>query len=56
MCEGLTVARPSTALMEKMEWLDGLYRVRNCLAHRFGTVQMVDVKPSGVPIRPNQGH
>jgi hypothetical protein len=33
-----------------MEWLDGLYRVRNCLAHRLGTVQMVDVKPSGVPL------
>ena len=33
-----------------MEWLDGLYRVRNCLAHRHGTVQMVDVKPSGVQL------
>ena len=50
MCEGLIVAQPSTALKEKMEWLDGLYRVRNCLAHRLGTVQMVDVKPSGLQL------
>ena len=33
-----------------MQWLDGLYRVRNCLAHRLGQVQMVDVKSSGVPL------
>ena len=50
MCNGLVVAQPSAALKEKMEWLDGLYRVRNCLAHRLGRVQMVDVKPSGVPL------
>jgi hypothetical protein len=50
MCDGFIVARPSAALKEKMEWLDGLYRVRNCLAHRLGTVQMVDVKPSGVSL------
>lgn len=50
MCEELIVAQPSAALKEKMEWLEGLYRVRNCLAHRLGTVQMVDVKPSGVPL------
>lgn len=50
MVAPLIVAQPSTALKEKMEWLDGLYRVRNCLAHRLGTVQMVDVKPSGVPL------
>jgi len=50
MCEGLIVTHPSTALKEKMDWLDGLYRVRNCLAHRLGTVQMVDVKPTGVPL------
>ena len=50
MCDGFIIAQPSVALKEKMEWLDGLYRVRNCLAHRLGVVQMVDVKPSGVPL------
>jgi len=50
MCDGLVVAQPSASLKEKMEWLDGLYRVRNCLAHRLGMVQMVDVKSSGVPL------
>ena len=50
MCDGLIVAQPSAALKEKMEWLDGLYRVRNCLAHRLGSVQMVDVKSSGAPL------
>jgi hypothetical protein len=50
MCDGLVIVKPSAALKEKMEWLDGLYRVRNCLAHRLGRVQMIDVKPSGVPL------
>jgi hypothetical protein len=50
MCDGLVITQPSAALKEKMEWLGGLYRVRNCLAHRLGRVQMVDVKPSGVPL------
>ncbi len=50
MCDGLVIAKPSTALKEKMKWLDGLYRVRNCLAHRLGMVQMADVKPSGVSL------
>lgn len=50
MCDGLVIAKPSAALKEKMDWLDGLYRVRNCLAHRLGRVQMIDVKPSGVPL------
>lgn len=50
MCDGLVIAKPSAALKEKMEWLEGLYRVRNCLAHRLGMVQMVDVKPSDVPL------
>ena len=50
MCDGLVIAKPSAALKEKMEWLEGLYRVRNCLAHRLGMVQMIDVKPSGVPL------
>jgi hypothetical protein len=48
MCGELVVTRPSAALKEKTEWFHGLYRVRNCLAHRLGIVQMVDVKPSGV--------
>jgi hypothetical protein len=50
MCDGLVVAKPSAALKAKMEWLEGLYRVRNCLTHRLGTVQMIDVKPAGVPL------
>jgi hypothetical protein len=50
MCDGLVVAQPSAALKEKIELLDGLYRVRNCLAHRLGLVQMIDVKPFGVPL------
>ena len=50
MYDGLIVARPSASLKAKMEWLDGLYRVRNCLAHRLGQVQMIDVKPSGIPL------
>jgi hypothetical protein len=50
MCDGLVIAKPSVALKEQMEWLGGLYRVRNCLAHRLGMVQMIDVKISGVPL------
>lgn len=50
MCDGLVIAKPSAALKEKMEWLEGLYRVRNCLAHRLGMVQMIDVKPLGVSL------
>lgn len=50
MCDGLVVAQPSAALKERMQWLDDLYRVRNCLAHRLGRVQMVDVKSPGVPL------
>ncbi|HEY1464789.1 MAG TPA: hypothetical protein VGF44_15340, partial [Terriglobales bacterium] len=50
MCDGLVVSQPSVALKEKMAWLDGLYRVRNCLAHRLGRVQMIDVKPLGIPL------
>ena len=50
MCDGLVIAKTSAALKAKMEWLEGLYLVRNCLAHRLGMVQMVDVKPSDVPL------
>jgi len=41
MCDGLVVTQPSAALKKQIEWLDGLYRVRNCLAHRLGLVQMI---------------
>jgi hypothetical protein len=50
MCNGLIITQPSDTLKERMEWLDGLYRVRNCLAHRLGRVQMIDVKPPDVPL------
>ena len=33
-----------------MLWLEGLNRVRNCLAHRLGRIQMVDVQPPGVSL------
>ena len=49
MCDAV-VASHSSPLQAKMEWLDGLYRVRNCLAHRSGIVQMIDVKPPGVSL------
>jgi hypothetical protein len=50
MCDGLVVTNPSAALKDKLVWLDGLYRVRNCLAHRIGIVQMIDVKPVGLSL------
>jgi hypothetical protein len=50
MCDGLVIAKASPALKEKMAWLEGLYRVRNCLAHRLGVVQMIDVKPPGATL------
>lgn len=50
MCDGLIVTKASPALKEKMQWLEGLYRVRNCLAHRRGKVQMIDVKPPGASL------
>lgn len=50
MCDGLIVAKASLALKGKMVWLQSLYSIRNCLAHRLGTVQMVDVKPYGVAL------
>jgi len=33
-----------------MAWLEGIVKVRNCLAHRLGQVSLEDVKPSGVPL------
>lgn len=50
MCDGLIVTKASPPLKTKMAWLEGLYRVRNCLAHRLGMVQIVDVKPYGAPL------
>jgi len=43
-CSKLLVQKPSAELLSRMKWLDGIYRVRNCLAHRLGKVQLVDVK------------
>jgi hypothetical protein len=47
LCSELVVTKPSAALVERMKWFEGVYRVRNCLAHRLGQVQIVDVKPVG---------
>lgn len=30
-----------------MQWLKGIVKVRNCLAHRLGRVELIDVKPDG---------
>lgn len=49
LCSELVVKEPSIELASKMNWLDGIVRVRNCLAHRLGYVQMQDVR-SGKPI------
>ncbi len=50
VCSELTVKEPSPQLMARMNWLAGIYKVRNCLAHRLGTVQMEDVKRPGTRI------
>jgi hypothetical protein len=47
LCSELVVTRPSPPLLARMNWLSGVYRVRNCLAHRLGQVQIVDVTPPG---------
>lgn len=47
LCSELVVTKPSPALLARMRWLEGVYRVRNCLAHRLGQVQIIDVKPTG---------
>lgn len=39
----IVVTSPSPRLSEMRSWLDGLYSVRNCLAHRNGLVALVDV-------------
>lgn len=46
----LLVIKPSTELTSQTEWLIGINRVRNCLAHRLGIVQMEDVKAPGSSI------
>jgi hypothetical protein len=33
-----------------MKWLEGIYKVRNSLAHRLGKVEMIDVKASAAPL------
>lgn len=43
----LLVKQPSEELFARTVWLDGVNRVRNCLAHRLGIVQMEDVKAPG---------
>jgi len=50
LCSELVVEEPSSGLAERMRWLEGLVRVRNCLAHRLGRVQIVDVKPPQAPL------
>jgi hypothetical protein len=51
ICSRLVVEHPSPGLQARMKWLDGICRIRNCLAHRLGIVQMVDVKPTGQSLR-----
>lgn len=50
LCSELVVTKPSPVLLERMAWLEGIVRVRNCLAHRLGQVSIEDVKPSGTPL------
>jgi hypothetical protein len=50
VCSQLLVEHPSSELRAKMKWLEGIYRVRNCLAHRLGQVEIIDVRPPGVPL------
>jgi hypothetical protein len=45
MTFGKVVTAPTTRLAEMKPWLEGLYAVRNCLAHRNGRVALVDVAP-----------
>lgn len=50
MCDTYVVKNPSKELQARLDWLDGIVKVRNCLAHRNGLVAIDDVKPSGVPL------
>jgi hypothetical protein len=51
MCSELVVKKPSPELSGRMNWLTGIYKVRNCLAHRLGVVQMEDVRTKGKSIQ-----
>jgi hypothetical protein len=50
LCSKLLVEHPSNDLQAKMKWLEGTYKIRNCLSHRLGIVEMIDVKPPGVSL------
>ncbi|MGH9428466.1 MAG: hypothetical protein ACRD2L_19440, partial [Terriglobia bacterium] len=50
-CTEHLVRSPSPELQRRMEFFAGIYKVRNCLAHRMGQVQLVDVKPEGKQLR-----
>lgn len=45
------VKSPGAELSKRKEWLEDMVRVRNCLVHRFGIVQMEDVRAWGGSIR-----
>src|SRR5260370_3822880 len=44
------IEHPSPELRARMKWLEGIYKIRNCLAHRLGRVEMIDVKAPGAPL------
>ncbi len=46
----LLVMQPSTELIKQVSWLTGLNKVRNCLVHSRGIVQIEDIKERDVPI------
>ncbi len=46
----LLVKQPSIELSARAGWLVGINRVRNCLAHRLGIIQMEDVRNPGASI------
>lgn len=50
LCSELVVEAPSPELQHRMKWLDGLVRIRNCLTHRLGIVQLDDVVQPGTSI------
>jgi hypothetical protein len=54
LCARLLVKQPSAELLGRMKWLEGIYRVRNCLAHRLGVVEMEDVRPRGASLEQTQ--
>jgi hypothetical protein len=54
LCSVLVVTQPSDRLLERMAWLGGIVKVRNCLAHRLGQVALEDVTPSGVALEQTQ--